>query len=222
MLRILCIVLLIGLVAGCYPAPSTQLTFIVNYQGKTLPCADNSSLMWYLSNFSTAQPHSIAPGQFALPQVALIGANCSDEAWQVELTSDIDGKSLSFDLGVPWQLNHQNPLTASAPLNVSEMFWSWQLGHKFLRFDGSERFAFHLGSTGCKSASKLRAPKEPCRFPNRYRFNIEQFDSSAPITFDLDKLFNGVNMAKSCMSEQHNPVCQQLFINLASGVFYQE
>ena len=38
---------------------------------------------------------------------------------------------------MPWQLNHQNPLTASSPLNISEMFWSWQLGHKFLRFDSN-------------------------------------------------------------------------------------
>lgn len=210
-----------GLVAGCNPAPSTQLKFIVKYQGKALSCVGNSPLMWYLSNFQSKQIHTIKSSKFAQQQVALMGASCLTEAWQLELNNQISGTSLSFDLGVPWQLNHQNPLTASSPLNISEMFWSWQLGHKFLRFDGNEKFAFHLGSTGCKSASKLRAPKEPCRFPNRYRFTIESFDTNKPVIFDLDKLFNGVNKAQSCMSEQSNPVCQQLFSNLASSVFYQ-
>ena len=222
MLRILCVVLLMGMISGCDKSATTQLNFIVKYQGQTLACVERSSLMWYLSNFSSEQTHLIKPNQFAGQQVALIGANCSDKAWQLELIDNVAGQNLSFDLAVPWQLNHQNPLTMPAPLNVGEMFWSWQLGQKFLRFDGDQRFAFHLGSTGCKSASKLRAPKDPCQFPNRYRYTIAKFDSNSPIIFDLDKLFAGVNKSKSCMSEQSNPVCQQLFSNLTSEIFYQD
>ena len=40
--------------------------------------------------------------------------------------------AVRFTLGVPFDLNHANPLTAAAPLDRGELFWSWQLGYKFL------------------------------------------------------------------------------------------
>jgi hypothetical protein len=74
---------------------------------------------------------------------------------------------IRFTVGVPFSLNHANPLTAAAPLDRGEMFWTWQSGYKFLRAD-----AFHLGSTGCSSASALRPPQLPCAQPNRMRVEL--------------------------------------------------
>ena len=178
--------------------------------------------MWYLSNFRSENLIDIEGDKFTDGKVVLLGADCSKQAWKINLNSNIEGKPLYFDLGVPYSLNHQNPLTSAPPLNVSEMFWSWQLGHKFLRFDGENTFAFHFGSTGCKSQSRLRSPIAECQFPNRFSCKIVQFDPKRPVIFDLDRLFMNVTFDKSCMSEQRNPVCQKLFANLGTEVFYQE
>jgi uncharacterized repeat protein (TIGR04052 family) len=84
-----------------------------------------------------------------------------------------------FAIGVPFELNHANPLTASAPLDRPELFWSWQSGYKFLRIeltDQEHAGAFHLGSTGCSSASALRPPTQACAQPNAMRIELRGFD----------------------------------------------
>ncbi len=43
------------------------------------------------------------------------------------------------------------------------MFWSWQLGYKFLRVDtADDEFRIHLGSTGCQSDGAQPAADELC------------------------------------------------------------
>jgi len=42
---------------------------------------------------------------------------------------------LSFSIGVPNYLNHQNPVKAQPPLNQSAMHWQWLSGYKFLRLE---------------------------------------------------------------------------------------
>jgi uncharacterized repeat protein (TIGR04052 family) len=100
--------------------------------------------------------------------------------------------AVRFTLGVPFDLNHANPLTAAAPLDRGELFWSWQLGYKFLRADladGEREWSFHLGSTGCVSASSVRPPSAPCAQPNRIRVQIDDIDPlQAPIRLRLDEL----------------------------------
>lgn len=222
-MRLFCILLLMSCLFACTQEQPAKLEFKVKYQAKIGQCEQLGKLMWFVSNFSAQSDILLQQGDFSNEQVALIGANCNAQAWQIVLQQAPEaGSALSFDLAVPFELNHQNPLTAERPLNVSEMFWSWQLGHKFLRFDGDERFAFHLGSTGCKSPSRLRAPNTQCTHPNRFRFTVDNFDISKPITFDLDKLLDDVEQSRSCMSEQDSPVCQQLFSNLKQPLFYQE
>jgi uncharacterized repeat protein (TIGR04052 family) len=86
---------------------------------------------------------------------------------------------IRFSIAVPFGLNHANPLIAAAPLDRTELFWSWQSGYKFLRFeltDDQHAGAFHLGSTGCSSASALRPPQLPCALPNAIRVELRNFD----------------------------------------------
>lgn len=220
--RFFCIFLLMICSVGCQTEQSTVVDFKVKYQGRLLACQPNTDLMFFVSDFKTTQKLPIDHSKFANEAVALIGAECSELGWQVTLKGDIkEGEAVSFDLGVPFAHNHTNPLTAKSPLNASEMFWSWQLGHKFLRFDEAD-FSFHLGSTGCTSASRLRAPNHACESPNRYRFTVPAYQSDKPIIFDLDRLFNGVDKSQSCMSEPENATCQLLFANLQQSLFYQE
>jgi uncharacterized repeat protein (TIGR04052 family) len=118
-----------------------------------------------------------------------------------------------FSVGVPFDLNHSNPLTAAAPLNRTELFWSWQLGYKFLRVeltDDQHASAFHLGSTGCSSASALRPPQQPCAQPNVMRVELRGFDPmTQPIRVQTAALVAALKQtAQACTGEyEREPAC---------------
>jgi uncharacterized repeat protein (TIGR04052 family) len=102
---------------------------------------------------------------------------------------------IELTVGVPFKLNHQDPTVAAAPLNSTAMFWNWQGGYKFIKFDtastgirepqpaGSNaagavtRYAVHLGSTACASASRTQAP-DACQNANRMAVRLDGFDPS--------------------------------------------
>ena len=44
-----------------------------------------------------------------------------------------DYRGISFVIGVPFELNHGDPLGAAPPLDDSAMHWHWRSGYKFLR-----------------------------------------------------------------------------------------
>ena len=137
MLRSFCILLLMGFLFACQKPSTTKIEFVVKQHGVQHTCDERQTLMWFVSGFASTTAISIKPSHFSSNSVALIGANCEKSSWQVELMDDaLDGEKLSFAMAVPFNENHLNPLTAASPLNISEMFWSWQLGHKFFRYDG--------------------------------------------------------------------------------------
>jgi uncharacterized repeat protein (TIGR04052 family) len=43
--------------------------------------------------------------------------------------------AVRFTLGVPFAKNHADATLSAAPLNTTAMFWNWQGGYKFLKFD---------------------------------------------------------------------------------------
>src|SRR5690606_37806949 len=71
-----------------------------------------------------------------------------------------------FELGVPFEKNHQDVAAADAPLSVGAMFWVWQGGFKFVRIDMIDAdgmapdngWNLHLGSTGCMSPAPAVPP----------------------------------------------------------------
>jgi uncharacterized repeat protein (TIGR04052 family) len=150
-----------------------------------------------------------------------------DQTWS-------DVKKVRFELSVPFELNHLNPLTQASPLNISDMFWSWRMGHKFLRLDltqeanvsTNQNWSFHLGSLGCDSASSMRSPAVACKKPNRFTMELVRSDSHNNLVFDLAQLLNQVNPAsmKSCMFERPGEEsCPLLAENLTKkAVFYFE
>ncbi|WP_206484966.1 MbnP family copper-binding protein [Thalassotalea sp. G2M2-11] len=160
--------------------------------------------------------------------LALVGQHCAQHKqayWQLVFEQGItfnNFQAIRFALGVPFSLNHQNPLTQETPLNVSSMFWVWQTGHKFARIElvsEQDNWIFHLGSTGCQSPSVMRAPTNGCRYPNLYTFELPINKDDDTLTFDLAKLINGVQITEqtSCQSERQNLVCQQLLQHLSTG-----
>jgi uncharacterized repeat protein (TIGR04052 family) len=66
-----------------------------------------------------------------------------------------------FNLGVPFEMNHQDASQAPSPLNVTSMFWVWRYGYKFTRIDFGttaipQGYFIHLGSTGCTGVAETK------------------------------------------------------------------
>ncbi|HEY7638816.1 MAG TPA: MbnP family copper-binding protein [Steroidobacteraceae bacterium] len=133
---------------------------------------------------------------------------------------------IRLTLGVPFELNHSNPLTAAAPLDRGEMFWSWQSGHKFLRADlaiDSHEWAFHVGSTGCSSSSALRPPAQPCAQPNEMQIELKGDPLHGVVLLQLPALVAAARAANyvTCTGDyQVDPACKDAYAatGLQSGI----
>jgi len=132
---------------------------------------------------------------------------------------------LRFTLGVPFDLNHENQAIAESPLNLSTMFWSWQAGYKFLRFDGStpglgDTFRVHLGSTGCEFGEGTTTIAR-CARNNRPEVSLEFDPDGDVVIFDLAALLSSFDVdanhegsAPGCMSEADDTDCESVFEGL--------
>jgi uncharacterized repeat protein (TIGR04052 family) len=133
----------------------------------------------------------------------------------------IDG--VRFNVGVPFELNHQDSATAPAPLNSPGMFWTWQGGYKFVRVDWmvdrAERWNVHVGSTGCVSDAPTVAPAEACSKPNLSQISLDLDPTVTPVQIDLGALVEGADIVANtldtppgCMSSPMEPAdCSPVF-----------
>ena len=229
--------------AACDAKPKQPaIDIAISYAGLPLTCQtrDNlkgwavEQLQFFVSNImvkgSEQQWRSVQleDTQYQTKDVALISLICDDERitehnLSLKLSEEIayeDIFEISFDLGIPFKDNHQNPLTQASPLNVASMFWVWRSGHKFMRVEmktDTNAWWFHLGSTGCSSASPVRAPAKACLNSNRFNYQLKT-TSSRPvkINFSLDKLLGELALSEhtSCQSEPDNSSCKLLFNNV--------
>ncbi|MCL1079235.1 metallo-mystery pair system four-Cys motif protein [Parashewanella spongiae] len=197
-----------------------------------------NQIQFYLSEFKNngqSLPLISKNNHHQQSSIALIGSPCNGEKntqnanWNLYFNNEIEEGTFSFTLGVPFKINHLNPLKQSAPLNQSDMFWTWQQGHKFLRIDlgkGTKDpktyyqtgWQFHLGSTGCKAESILRSPKTPCRYPNQIHFSFD-YQNQSSLVFNLKPLLapiltNPEMSRTSCMSNMTSNTCRQLVSSL--------
>jgi len=154
---------------------------------------------------------------------------------------------LRFTLGVPFARNHSDPTVAPSPLNLTAMFWNWQGGYKFLKFDtassglqappaaagaghggaAASGFSVHLGSTMCAAASRTEAPKAECANPNRVTVSFERFDATKQtVVADIGALLaaanvdvNARNTSPGCMSFPGDADCPPVMgaLGLAYG-----
>ena len=217
-----------------------DIPFVAAYQQQPLNCDSNFShqdrwqikqLLFYVSKVQTkisGHWHTVTlqNNYWQNDDIALIGEACNNQAhWALNLKLNVDPskiQALRFELAVPFDKNHANPLRASGVLSNSNMFWSWQLGYKFFRLDlGSlnetqSDWAFHLGSTGCNSASSVRGPNEPCANPNRLQVTLEHYKEGAGVTIDLAMLLNGIDIGQQsrCLSMPTQGSCPLLFKNM--------
>jgi uncharacterized repeat protein (TIGR04052 family) len=172
------------------------------------------------------QPWLMTTNSHQANNVALLGEVCNEKNeqgyWQLELMPLDDTVVISdirFTVGVPFELNHLNPLTQPSPLNDASMFWGWQGGHKFMRVElvsSNDDWLFHLGSKGCNALSAVRAPKIECLHPNRVPISLPFSEQTSVIEFDLAVLIHNIELTRknSCQSSADEENCKVLFNNL--------
>jgi uncharacterized repeat protein (TIGR04052 family) len=137
-----------------------------------------------------------------------------------------DYRGLRFTIGVPFRLNHENPLTATPPLDNVAMHWHWRSGYRFLRAgvrSGEDGFWIHGGSAGCEGTA---GHVTGCRFPNRIDVFLPDFvPGRSVVEIDLAELLFGTDLgdgnATDCSSGPPESACvapyAALGIDFASG-----
>jgi len=135
-----------------------------------------------------------------------------------------DYRAVEFTLGLPNDLDHADATVAESPLNLTDMFWTWQAGYKFLRFDArvtapdgsSAGYFLDLGSTGC---TQPPGGAVTCRNPNLETVVLDGFDPEKNVVVaDLGSLFAHADLlalarAGGCMSSP-GQACQPVMHDL--------
>ena len=130
---------------------------------------------------------------------------------------------VSFTVGVPFERNHLDLTTQPPPLSITRMFWAWNTGHKFLRFDAKsstgKNWVMHLGSTGCAPTGSATVVPTACAQANRTVVTLTGFNVDADaIIADAGQIFagNGVvpDSSQVCMSSPKSASCAPMFAKL--------
>lgn len=129
---------------------------------------------------------------------------------------------LKFTLGVPLELNHNDATLAPSPLNLTGLWWNWQLGYKFIRLDlqkpmmhssnspspkahkaagghaeASGGFPIHLGSTGCAAEPPAQKPTV-CQNPNKAVVTFPRFNANQNVVVaDLVQLVAKADLSQN-------------------------
>jgi len=136
-------------------------------------------------------------------------------------------EGLRFAMGVPRELNHDNPAVAPPPLNATSMHWNWQGGYKFLRIDSGNimvtptSWRMHLGSTACDGDPQAGGTTM-CGNPNRVEVELDGFDpANDTVVADFAALAEGAELNVNqdmtpvgCMAGPTDGDCAPLFDNL--------
>jgi len=141
-----------------------------------------------------------------------------------------DYVGVRFTVGLPHDVNHSDVSVAASPLNITDMFWSWQSGYTFVRIDGAAtdqpEWRFHLGSTGCVGDPAVGAVTT-CTAVNDFEVELTDMDlATDSIRLDIGELVAGADLdtntpetAPGCMSGATDPDCTPYFeaLGLAHG-----
>ena len=187
-----------------------------------------TDLRLFLSNIKVNQDpvELLSEGLWQTPDVVLLdfetgaGACTNGDAklnTQIQMANKIEqGDLLSFDIGVPFELNHANPVKNKGPLRNMSMHWSWRSGYKFIRIGADspkgEHWSFHLGSTQCLGEM---TDVKSCLYPNRVHAQVTIVDPKKPLLLNLDHLLlrerEADDLKWGCMSERDDIGCKNLF-----------
>ena len=200
-----------------------NIPFVASWKGQAIECSSPNEaltdLRFYVSNVqlvdSEGRGHDV---RFATEMawqndaVAFIDLEDGLGACQNGTTETFDHvlgvakagdyRGLRFTVGVPFRLNHANPLTAKPPLDDPDMRWHRRSGYKFLRAGirtEDDGFWLHAGSAGCEGTVDHVAE---CQFPNRIEVNIPDFVAGQDtVQIDLAALTAGTDLANQETSD---------------------
>ena len=221
---------------------NVEVHFDLQFDGQPIDCETETApvrltdLRFYVHNlrFVTADQQElplnlVADGLWQNDRVALIdfengeGAclNGSGVTNRIARGSYSGGPiiGLAFDIGVPAELNHADPLRAAPPLAYTEMHWHWASGYKFMRAGietDNDSFFLHLGSSRCEGTI---GDIQGCASANRPQIRLTDFDPNVnTVVLDLEELVGAVNLhdgiRSECMSGPANDECRVPFVVL--------
>lgn len=181
------------LFTACGPSPkSITVEFRALYDDESIACGEPgerpalSDLRFYVTDPETrsVQLVDLENGAGACEN------GTADTRSTVSLrVPDDQAAGIRFEIGVPFELNHADPLQAAEPLNISAMHWHWRSGYKFLSAGVrtvDDGFWIHVGSTGCEGTVRNISG---CSSANRIAVHLPDFDVASDIVaVDLNAL----------------------------------
>lgn len=238
-LRLLLLIVLINTSCSEDRVP-VEVSFDARFQGRAISCTTEGTsltdLRFFVSELALIDEDGIShpvpmlrDDRWQTREVALIDLE-NGQGRCVNGTRDIHSSitgtaavgryvGLSFVVGVPFDLNHANPLLAEAPLNDAAMHWHWRSGYKFLRAGiatPSDAFWIHLGSTACQGTVRNVTG---CQNPNRVAVTVVSDHKNAiSIAINISTLTEGVDLADGhrtdCSSGPSESNCESVFDSL--------
>ena len=228
----------LSLCAACTAKPiPVEIEFDAEWKGQVIRCAERafglSDLRFFVSDpvlvDSDGGQHVLVltpdarwqQGRIALLDLEDGTGGCANgtHAMNSSIRGTVtaaDFTGIRFTVGVPFDLNHQNPLLARPPLDDSAMHWHWRSGYKFLRVgvaDTGSRRWLHLGSTACEGTVQNISA---CRSPNRVTVDLPAFSPTANrVLVDLSELFGNAGSTAAvntnCSSGPGETSCAEFF-----------
>ncbi|MDH4071511.1 MAG: metallo-mystery pair system four-Cys motif protein [Gammaproteobacteria bacterium] len=227
----------LGIAACTESSAPVSIPFEAAYAGAPIDCAEKANVRMTDLRFYVSNPR-IRDGDGNWHEVALD----DDDAWQqthlalidledgggsctngtADLYTTLSGtargrswRGLEFTLGVPFEVNHGDPLAAEPPLGDAAMHWHWRGGYKFLRAGlrtADDGFWLHLGSTGCRGTI---GNITYCDAPNRVTVRLDDFGPGDAVVVDLAELVAGGaledRIAADCSSGPGEAHCPAAF-----------
>lgn len=195
-----------------------EIPFEVRLGDRPIACTDISDtpqlsdLRFYVYNVSLIDATGgkttlllTEDGKWQSERVALIDledgeGSCANGS--AEINSSLSGQiapgdytGIAFEIGVPEDLNHADPVVADPPLNFSSMHWHWRSGYKFMRaglVTDQDHVWLHLGSNRCEGTV---GNIQGCAGSNRVRVRLQEFVYSRDtVVVDMAALFAGVDL----------------------------
>ncbi len=235
------IVLVSVVCAGCgKQATNVDIDFVARFGEQFIDCSTDGVALTDLRLF-VSEPElrdlngrwhraKFVRNEWQTPQVALLdletgNGRCANgtPATNTRVTVSTSAATVGavrFTVGVPFGLNHADPLQAPPPLNIAAMHWHWRSGYKFLRAGigtQNDGFWLHLGSTGCEGTVRNITG---CSAPNRVQVQLDEFKPNRDrVAIDLQRLAEGSDLtdasAGDCSSGPAEQSCTGAFGALA-------
>jgi uncharacterized repeat protein (TIGR04052 family) len=166
------------------------------------------------------------------PEVALLDFEDGTHACAgtPEMNDRITGKvpqgtyvGVAFTNGVPIALNHADPTTLPAPLQVAALQWSWLIGYRFMKAELVEVLDddadagtiagvgfLHSGSAACSGAPGIGMVS--CAMSNRNRVRLSGFDpATGVIVADIGAIFTGSDLGQQLQCHGLGPGCGPMY-----------